>query len=337
MIYKPTVIVKKYDKNIYKIVKNVLDSDQSFQNKIKLSKTIFIKPNLVTDKTEYIKNGANTSTELIEAVLRYLAKYNIKVYLGESETGTKVKGRKLDEALKNMGIMKLKETYDFNIVNLTYDKQIKVKVNGLFLKNINLGEKIVKADLIINMPKIKTHKYAVITCSLKNMFGVIPDPLRIIYHQNIHKVIADINKLFYKKMYIITDGIKCMEGQGPLYGNSRQLNIIMFSNDSTANDYVACKIMKIKTESVKHIYYSNLWRKLKFNDIVIKSYTEIDKITLKPFKLANKNLFVMVEGFLMQNRVIVKILFSDLFRRNITKRIRFLTDKLRGGSYTWYE
>ncbi|MGI6775826.1 MAG: DUF362 domain-containing protein [Patescibacteria group bacterium] len=334
------VVIKKFDeKNYLNQVSEVLEKDFSFQKKLKNVKTVFIKPNLVSDVDSYIKNGSNTDIRIIESILYYLNKFpNLKVYLGESETGTKTKGRKLIYALENMGVIDLQKRYDFEIVNLTEDIQIETPIpNGKFLKKIKLGKTFLESDLIINLPKIKTHKYATITCSLKNMFGVIPDPLRIVYHQNIHQVVADLNKPFYQKIFTITDGVVCMEGQGPLYGVPRKLGIIMFSSNPLANDYVACRVMKIDPSEVKHLQLANEWAKLDFSETEILSYKPINKISNKPFAMANKNAFVKLEGFLMQNPFIVRLLFNDWFRKNITKKISFITDRMRGGSYKWYE
>ena len=71
--------------------------------KLKTYKLVMIKPNLVTDIKEYIDNGANTDTRIIESVLKYLSKFKVRVVITESETGTKVKGRKLQRALDFAG------------------------------------------------------------------------------------------------------------------------------------------------------------------------------------------------------------------------------------------
>jgi len=334
-----TVVQKFDDKNYKKQIAEVLEEDFLFEEKIKNIRSIFIKPNLVTDVPQYINNGANTDIRIIEAIISYLNNFpSLEIYLGESETGTKVKGRKLEYALKNMGILKMQKKYNFKIINLTEDEKEEITIpNGKILKKIKLSKTFLSSDLIINLPKIKTHKYATITCALKNMFGVIPDPLRIIYHQNIHQIIADLNKFFYSKIFTITDGIVCMEGQGPLYGKPRKLNLILFSNNPVANDYVVSQIMKISPQKIKHLQLANEWAKIDFSKIKISSFKKINEITRKPFVLANKNLFIKMEGFLMQFPFIVKIIFSDFFQKNISKKLDFLLKKLRGGSFSRYE
>ena len=225
-------------------------------DKLKDNNLVMVKPNLVSDVKEYIENGCNTDIRIIESILKFLQNFNAKVVIAESESGTRVKGRKLQRALDYMGVTALKEKYDFQIVNLTYDEQIPVVFeNGLILKKLNMGKTSLDADLIINLPKLKTHKYATITCALKNMFGCIPDPLRVVYHRNIHKTIADINSLFIDKTFVVLDGIRCMEGQGPIWGNSIDMNLMGFCDDMLVNDCVCAEIMGFEPLEIKHIIY----------------------------------------------------------------------------------
>lgn len=308
--------------------------DKKLQN----SSSVFIKPNLVSDVKDYIINGSNSDVRIVAAIVRYLnTKYpNIKVFVGESDTGTKIKGRKLERALEYMGVMDLQKDLNFEIVNLTNDQKVNVEIEGaVLLKEIEMGQKLMDADLIINIPKIKTHKYATITSALKNMFGVIPDPMRIIYHENIHQVLADLNRLFYDKMFVVTDGIVGMEGAGPLFGTPVDLGILMFADNPLFADVIVAKIMGFSVDNVKHLQLVNEWAKENFASISVSGDVNLEEISRK-FEPANRNLFVQIEGKLMQHKWIVRILFNDWIRKNITYYINPVLKKLRGGSYSWY-
>jgi len=333
------VFIRKFSKTNYKKeIKKILFDGFDLEKKLKKSKIVVIKPNLVTDVKSYIRNGSNTDLRIIESILFILKDFKkIKTYIVESDTGTKIKGRKLELALKEMGVLKLQKKYSFEVLNLTHDNKQKVKIHGAkILKTIQMSKTLMSADLIINLPKMKTHKYSVITCALKNLFGIIPDPLRVVYHRNIHQVLSDLNRLFYKKMIVVTDGVICMEGQGPIYGKAKKLGVLIFADNPLLNDVVAAKIMKIDLKKIKHLNLTNLWMKKNFAKIEIDSYKEIDKIS-KSFILSHKNIFVRIEEQLMRNPFIVRILFNDWFRKNISKRLNFILKRLRGGSYSWYE
>lgn len=322
---------KELDKTIAKGFEEI-----GLDKALKSARSVFIKPNLVTDVPEYIKNGANTDIRIVEGVLKYLSKYDLKISIGESDTGSKVKGRKLEYALKLMGIDALKKRYKFDIVNLTKDKQIEVNIpNAEFLKKIKLAKIVINSDIIIDLPKIKTHKYSKITCALKNMFGTIPDPLRIIYHENIHQTLADLNRIYLNKTYVLTDGIVGMEGDGPIYGNPIKLNVLLFSNSMYCNDLTATKIMGLKSGDIKYLelvgsYLSNENKKYK-----LINHIQLKKIK-KNFKLPKKRIFSKLEGKAMQYKPFVKIIFNVWFQKNISYRLRHVLKKLRGGSYSWY-
>jgi len=299
--------------------------------KLKKMKLVMIKPNLVTDIKEYIDNGANTDIRIIESLLKYLSKFNLRVVIAESETGTKIKGRKLHKALSLMGVIKLREKYNFDIVNLTYDKQIPVNFNGKTLKTVSMGKTSLDADLIINVPKLKTHKYSTITCALKNMFGTIPDPLRVIYHRNIHQTIFDLNSIYLDRTFVVLDGITAMEGKGPLFGEKVDMNLIGFSNDMVVNDIMGAKLMGFDPHEVKHLnYYIR-------NEINIEEVGDLKVNDIaRKFEPCKKNLFVKVEEQLMRNPHLVRFLLSDFVRKNISYNLRKVIKKFRGGSYNWY-
>ena len=300
------------------------------------AKLVCLKPNLVTDVKEYIKNGANTDIRIIESVLKYLTKFDCKVFIAEADSGTNVKGRKLDVALEVMGVYDLKKKYNFEIINLSNENQIEVEIPGAkFLKKIKLSEIILDADLIIDLPKIKTHKYATITCAIKNMFGTIPDPMRIIYHENIHQTLSDLNRLYMNKTYVLTDGIVAMEGKGPIYGKPVNLNILLFANSMYCNDLVACRIMKIPTKEVLHLELVKKWLTKEERNFTLREQISIKKIA-KQFEPSKKNLYVAIEGKLMQHRSIVKIVYNEWIQRNFTYHFRNILKRVRGGSSSWY-
>lgn len=301
------------------------------------ARTVLIKPNLVTDVPEYIAAGANTDVRLIEAVLQLLAGRGLRLLLGESETGTRLKGRRLQCALDHMGVSALQSRYDFEVVNFTYAEQREVTIpNARFLKRIKLGADLLDADLIINLPKLKTHKYSTITCALKNMFGVIPEPLRMIYHQNIHQVLADLNSLFEDRMFVVLDGLVGMEGQGPVYGTPVPMDLLLFARNPLAADIIAAQIMGLDWRRVRHLrLFEQQYSPLGGAEVEVAG-TPLVEVT-RPFQPANKNLFVRCEGWLMQFPPVVRFLFSDRVRRGFTRHLNPLLTRLRGGSFTWYD
>lgn len=298
---------------------------------------VFLKPNLVSDVPEYIEKGCNTSPAVIEGVARYLADFeHLEVLLGEADTGTQVKGRKLDRALRIMGLYDLAEKYGIKIVNLTEDEKTLLKFpEGLSLRELEMGRSLVESDLIINLPKIKTHKYATVTCAMKNMFGVIPDPLRVKYHRDLDRVIVDLNRVFEGQMFVVMDGIVGMEGLGPLWGQPVELNLLLFSHNNYLADLIATQIMGIPSGTVGYVeIFHNHFDSRTRSDITIRGEPIIDHI--HTFVLPQPNLFIKLEGALKRNRLTRTVMFHPWIQRNLTYWFRGLIRRMRGGGYSWY-
>ncbi|MEO5923032.1 MAG: DUF362 domain-containing protein [Bryobacteraceae bacterium] len=120
-----------------------------------------------------------------------------------------------------------------------------------------LPETILNADILISMPKIKTHHWAGVTLSLKNLFGIVPGsvygwPKNILHWQGIDNSIIELAATV-PIHYVIADGVQAMEGNGPLHGTARMLKCIVFANDPVAADATCCRLMGIEPELVPHL------------------------------------------------------------------------------------
>ena len=82
------------------------------------------------------------------------------------------------------------------------------------------------------MPKIKTHHWAGVTLSLKNLFGVVPGsiygwPKNVLHWQGIDNSIVELAAAI-PIHFVIADGIEAMEGNGPLDGSIKHLDYLCF-------------------------------------------------------------------------------------------------------------
>ena len=114
-----------------------------------------------------------------------------------------------------------------------------------------------EADVVVSMPKMKTHHWAGVTLSMKNMFGLVPGlkygwPKNILHWKGIHESILDICATLPIQM-VIGDGILGMEGNGPLHGETRKLGVVVISDDPVAADATMTQLMGLKPEKVRHL------------------------------------------------------------------------------------
>jgi ferredoxin len=102
-------------------------------------------------------------------------------------------------------------------------------------------------DLILNIPKLKTHELTLITCGIKNMFGCVPGLHKVNYHldapspEEFSGALVDLFEKI-KPALTIVDAVTAMEGQGPANGELRDLGLILASKDTVALDAVCSKI-----------------------------------------------------------------------------------------------
>jgi uncharacterized protein (DUF362 family) len=128
------------------------------------------------------------------------------------------------------------------------------------LKTLTFPATLKKVDWIVSMAKMKTHHWAGVTLSMKNLFGVMPGryygwPKNVLHFAGIHKAIFDINRTV-KPHFAIIDGIVGMEGDGPIMGTPKKAGVIVLGRNLTAVDATAARIMGINPGKIKYLAMS---------------------------------------------------------------------------------
>lgn len=144
-------------------------------------------------------------------------------------------------------------------VDLNRDELVKtrLKANYSGLGSLWLPRTVLTSDFIVSMPKVKTHHWAGVTLSMKNMFGVVPGcrygwPKNVLHWAGIHESILDICATV-RPNFVIADGIIGMEGDGPLNGTPRAMNTILLADDCVAADSNLVRLMGLQSDRIAHI------------------------------------------------------------------------------------
>ena len=112
---------------------------------------------------------------------------------------------------------------------------------------------MLEADVVVNVPAMKTHFETLVTLGIKNYHGIIPDRYKIMFHKDeINQKLVDIHKAV-KTHLTIMDGLVGMEGLGPRLGSDVTMNLILASSDVVAVDAVTCAVMDIEPDEVETI------------------------------------------------------------------------------------
>jgi uncharacterized protein (DUF362 family) len=125
------------------------------------------------------------------------------------------------------------------------------------LRELYLPQTVFDCDLLVSLPKMKTHHWTGATLSLKNMFGVVPGsvygwPKNILHWAGIDECIADLHFLF-PRQFSIVDGIEAMEGNGPILGTRKLAGLIVAGAHAPTVDATCCRIMQIDPHKVKYL------------------------------------------------------------------------------------
>jgi uncharacterized protein (DUF362 family) len=159
-----------------------------------------------------------------------------------------------DKAFEATGMAEVCNRNGAKYLNLRHeDDKIKINIpNGTALKDITIP-RIVKESAIISAAKMKTHTATKVTLGLKNMFGLLPDKMKFMYHaKGISDVIVDINTVV-KPQITIVDGFVAMEGNGPTDGSPVKMDLVVAGRDVVATDATCARIMGLEPHEIKHI------------------------------------------------------------------------------------
>ena len=225
-------------KEVYNAVKKVLELAEIEFPK---GKKVLIKPNLVVCNAKNPK-ATLTDASIVEAVCKILKKNNCKIYIGESSF------MDTDIAFKKSGIERVAKRYG-RLIIFEQDKLVKIRDSkAKVLKTFLVSKKLKEMDLIINVPKLKTHQLTKYTGAIKNLYGVIPGGMKQKLHkkaqgeEKFSKLLVDIYQNIRPEVNIM-DGIIGMEGRGPTSGKPKKAGYILASRNSVSLDVVSSKLI----------------------------------------------------------------------------------------------
>ena len=211
-------------------------------------KTVLIKPNVVGC---FPKKQIATTTHpsLVEAVCKILKKNNCKILIGDSPFTEPV------SSFKASGIGKVAKKYG-KLVIFEQDKLIDIKdKNARVLKKFEIAKTLKNVDLIINMPKLKTHSLTKYTGAVKNLYGLIPGGLKQRIHlqakgdEEFSNILIDIYQNVQPGLTIM-DGIIGMEGNGPTSGDAVKTRTILASKNGIALDIAATSMIGLNHKEI---------------------------------------------------------------------------------------
>ncbi len=127
-------------------------------------------------------------------------------------------------------------------------------------KKFTLAKAVREHDVIVSLPKLKTHGLEKYTGCVKNQFGCVPGMRKGEYHIKLRsaydfaRMLVDLNRLVSPALYVM-DGVVAMEGNGPRGGKPRAMNVILVSTDPVALDATVCRMIGIDPHLVPTVVF----------------------------------------------------------------------------------
>lgn len=217
-------------------------------------KRVVLKPNFVEHDP---KGVVNTHPVLVAAAIEAFRRAGARQVVVAEGPGHY---RDTEHLLTATGLHAVLREHRTRYVDLNNDDVRALRVGSHYtgLAHFYLPETLLDADLLVSMPKLKTHHWAGVTLSLKNMFGCIPGavygwPKNVLHWAGIHQSIVDINSTLPVPRFAIVDGIVGMEGNGPIQGDARRCGALVFGDDPVAVDATAARLMTIDPRQIRYL------------------------------------------------------------------------------------
>jgi uncharacterized protein (DUF362 family) len=208
--------------------------------------TVLLKPNFIAPRPR--RCATQTDPAVLLEVAALLKDFGARPFIGDSPAWGNVfdciKALKLEDGLKKLSIP---------VRQLNKPKKCRIGA-----KNIEVGISSVAldADVIINMPKFKTHQQLITTFAVKNMFGCCSGKRKALWHfakgknaDEFCELLIEIYK-FLNSVLTIIDAVTVMDGPGPIRGRARPLGWLLSGTDPLALEVICSRLVNIRPEDV---------------------------------------------------------------------------------------
>jgi uncharacterized protein (DUF362 family)/Pyruvate/2-oxoacid:ferredoxin oxidoreductase delta subunit len=208
-----------------------------------------IKPNLLTDRAP--EDGVTTHPELARAVIRALKQVGARPWVADSPNSV----TKLEKVWRKTGFQALCAEENVPLVNLEKAGAVQVRSGGYAF---TVAKPVLEADVIVNLPKVKTHVLTILTAGVKNMYGTVPGFYKTLLHKTyprprrFGRLVLEICRKT-RPALTLADAVVGMDGDGPSGGAPCAMGFLAAAADPVALDMVLCRILGIRPQVVPYL------------------------------------------------------------------------------------
>lgn len=216
-------------------------------------RSVLLKPNLV----EYAPGTVINTHPLVVAgaATAFMRAGARQVIVGEAPGHR----RDIEYLLSVTGLADHLRELRIRFVDLNHDdaRMVPFKSHFTGLQGMVLPVELLRSDFIVSMPKLKTHHWAAMTASMKNLFGVVPGaiygwPKNILHYHGIDNSILDLTATV-RPHFTIVDAVTAMEGDGPIMGKPRTTGFLAMGPDLVAVDATCARIIGFDPSKISYL------------------------------------------------------------------------------------
>ncbi len=244
---------------IYNDILNYIESNEKIKNLFKAGSKLLIKPNLCLPQLP--EKAITTNPKLIEQVVKIALEKRVNVTIGDGAIGMMNKGT-YAELLEITGMNNLAKKYDIELSALDrygfVNKKFTISNKECI---VPISKEYLEADLVINMPKFKTHILTGFTGAIKNIYGTVRSRMKGLVHgyassvEDFCKVISEIYLQRIPEMTIM-DAIDVIEGEGPgVQGKKKHMGLLIMGDDGYMVDQYCALMIGLDTDELLTNYY----------------------------------------------------------------------------------
>ena len=236
------------EKEVLEGLRQSIDLIGGIKNFVKSGDLVLLKPNLLYGKAP--EKAVTTHPSIVKGMIQIVREAGGIPFIGDSPSiGS------LTRVAEKAGIKRVADENKCPLME--FDKPIfPPKGGGRFFKQLEIDKRVLEADVVINLPKWKTHGMMLLTLGVKNLFGCIPGTRKALWHLKagedrklFAQMLIDLYQIIQPSLTIL-DGIVGMEGNGPGSGDPIQLGLILASRDPLSLDQVVCDLLRIPRKSL---------------------------------------------------------------------------------------
>ena len=224
--------------DILEAVKKALNLIGGIKDIINPGHLVLINPSWVAPPVER-EAGCITIPEIPRAIADTVKELGARPVIAESSAV----GVDCEKVIQASGYGDLRDM-GYEVINLKKTPHVHIPIpNGKVFKTLPFWELVKQADVIISVPKLKTHDQTEMTCAIKNLKGLLTDSGKKANHQEgLFEAVIDLMSAVKPRLAVV-DAIICQEGVGPVFGKPVEMNLILAGKDLVAVDATCAKLI----------------------------------------------------------------------------------------------